>query len=76
MSIASMKNDVMEENLLRQGDPFEKVTEAYGEAYTRTDGEYNDFVVEYEREDYCFRVYCYSDLGCAKFCKCIKGFDL
>jgi len=76
VSIASNQNDALEENLLRQGDAFDKVTEAYGDAYTRTDGEYNDFVVEYERENYNFRVYCYRDLGCAKFCKCIKGFDL
>ncbi len=76
VSIASNQNDGLEENLLRQGDAFGKVTEAYGEAYTRTDGEYNDFVVEYERENYYFRVYCYRDLGCVKFCKCIKGFDL
>lgn len=76
VSIASNQNDALEENLLRQGDAFDKVTEAYGEAYTRTDGEYNDFVIEYERENYYFRVYCYLDLGCAKFCKCIKGFDL
>ncbi len=45
MSISSNQNDSLEENLLRQGDAFDKVTEAYGEAYTRTEGEYNDFVV-------------------------------
>ena len=72
--ITSYKNDEMEKSMLKEMDTFEKVIECYGNDYKKTDLGYGHMFIDYEREDYYFRVLVYSDLECGQFSKILKGF--
>lgn len=72
--ITSYRNDELEEDRLKEMDSFAKIINCYGEDYKKIDAEYGHFVMEYEREDYDFRIFVYSDLGCGRFSKVLKGF--
>ena len=72
--ITSYKNDEMEKSKLKEMDTFEKVIECYGNDYKKTDLGYGHMFMDYERENYNFRVLVYSDLGCSQFSKVLKGF--
>ena len=72
--ITSYKNDEMEKSMLKEMDTLEKVIECYGNDYKKTDLGYGHMFMDYEREDYNFRVLVYSDLECGQFSKVLKGF--
>ena len=72
--ITSYKNDEMEKSMLKEMDTLEKVIECYGNDYKKTDLGYGHMFIDYEREDYNFRVLVYSDLECGQFSKVLKGF--
>lgn len=72
--ITSYRNDELEEERLKKMDSFAKVINCYGEDYKKIDAGYGHFVMEYEREDYDFRIFVYSDLECGRFSKVLKGF--
>ena len=72
--ITSYKNDEMEKSMLKEMDTLEKVIECYGNDYKKTDLGYGHMFMDYERENYNFRVLVYSDLECGQFSKVLKGF--
>ena len=72
--ITSYKNDEMEKNRLKEMDTFEEVIECYGDDYKKTDLGYGHMFMDYERDDYDFRVLVYSGWGCSQFSKVLKGF--
>lgn len=59
---------------MKEGDSLQKIIEEYGEDYKKYEGEYNYFIVEYDMEDYDFQIGVFSNLGCSRFSKCMKGF--
>lgn len=73
--ITSTKTDEFEKNVLKEGDSLQKIIEEYGEDYKKYEGEYNYFIVEYDMEDYDFQIGVFSNLGCSRFSKCMKGFE-
>lgn len=72
--ITSYENDELEESRLKEMDSLEKVVECYGNDCKKTDLGYGHWLVEYDREDYDFRILVYHDLGCSQFSKVLKGF--
>lgn len=73
--ITSTTADEFEKNVLKEGDSLQKVTEEYGEDYEKYEGEYNYFIVKYDMEGYDFQIGVFSNLGCSRFSKCMKGFE-
>lgn len=72
--IASTVSDEFEKDILAVGDPLQKVEEEYGDDYEKYEGEYDYFTIQYDMDGYDFQIGIYSNLGCAKFSKCMKGF--
>lgn len=78
--LAQIRSDINDEMMGRinliNGDGLEKVVQAYGNHYERTNILENYFEIQYDMGDFSFGVCLYSDLGCGCFYKNKKGFEI